>query len=104
MIRKAFTMKVFPDKKEEYSKRHNSIWEELKEVLKTHGVSNYSIFMDPDSDILFGYAEIQCEDQWNAIAKTTICRKWWSFMADCMVTNSDKSPVSKALKEVFYLE
>jgi L-rhamnose mutarotase len=40
MIRKAFVMKVAPGRDEEYRRRHNPIWTELKEVLKAHGVSN----------------------------------------------------------------
>lgn len=104
MIRKAFKMKVFPNKKEEYTKRHNPIWDDLKEVLHAHGVSNYSIFMDSESDDLFGYAEIDSESQWTAIATTDVCKKWWDFMTDCMETNSDNSPISTELTEVFHLD
>ncbi len=97
-------MNVFADKKEEYVKRHNPIWKELKEVLKNHGVFNYSIFLDSETGVLFGYAEINSEAQWDAIADTAICKKWWAFMADCMETNTDKSPTSNELTEVFYLD
>lgn len=103
MIRKAFKMKVFPDKVEEYEKRHNPIWKELEAVLKEQGVHNYSIFLDVDSNALFGYAEIESEEKWNAIAETDICKKWWSYMADLMETNEDSSPVSSDLKSVFHL-
>lgn len=104
MIRKAFKMKVFPNKIEEYIKRHNPIWDDLKEVLHNHGVSNYSIFLDSESDVLFGYAEIDSESQWNSIATTEVCKKWWDFMSDCMETNSDNSPISKGLTEMFHLD
>lgn len=97
-------MKVFQDKKKEYTKRHNPIWDELKGVLQMHGVSNYSIFIDPETQIIFGYAEITSEEKWNAIAETAICKKWWSFMSDCMETNLDMSPVSKELTEIFHLD
>lgn len=103
MIRKAFKMKVYPDKIEEYIKRHNPIWKELQEALKKHGVHNYSIFLDSESHSLFGYAELESEEKWNAIANTQICEDWWAHMADLMETNSDNSPVSVDLKEVFYL-
>ena len=67
-IRKAFVMSVNPGAEEEYEKRHNSIWPELEKVLKDHGVSNYSIFLHPEKHQLFGYAEIENEEQWAAIA------------------------------------
>ena len=54
MIRKAFKMKIYADKKEVYIKRHRPIWEQLQIVLKVHGVSNYSLFLDDETHILFG--------------------------------------------------
>jgi len=103
MIRKAFKMKIYADKKEEYIKRHNPIWEDLQKVLKTQGVSNYSLFLDEETNILFGYAEIEDEQKWNEIANTEICKKWWNFMADCMETNPDNSPKSSNLSAVFHI-
>ncbi|WP_299665993.1 L-rhamnose mutarotase [uncultured Polaribacter sp.] len=103
MIRKGFKMKLYSDKKEEYIRRHNPIWEELQEVLKSHGVSNYSLFLDNETNVLFGYAELKDEQKWQEIANTTICRKWWSFMADCMETNPDNSPKSSNLEAIFHI-
>ena len=104
MIRKGFVMQVFPDKHKEYEDRHNPIWEELHAVLKAHGVTNYSIFLNITSNQLFGYAEIENEDQWNQIAHTVICKKWWKYMADLMPSNLDSSPISEGLKEVFHID
>ena len=104
MIRKAFKMKVYPNSIEEYAKRHNPIWKELEEVLKKHGVHNYSIFLDHETHILFGYAELESEEKWNAIADTQICKDWWVHMAGLMETNENNSPVSTDLEQVFYLK
>jgi L-rhamnose mutarotase len=103
MIRKAFVMSVNPGAEAEYERRHRPIWEELAEVLKSHGVSNYSIFLHPETNQLFGYAEIESEARWNAIAQTGICQKWWRHMSDLMPSNPDHSPVSLELREVFHL-
>lgn len=43
-------------------------WPELEKVLKDHGVSNYSIFLHPETRQLFGYAEIENEEQWASAA------------------------------------
>ena len=104
MIRKAFLMKVNADAHEEYERRHRPIWTDLEAVLKSHGVSNYSIFLDKQTDQLFGYAEIESEDLWAKIAATEECRRWWAFMKDVMPTNKDDSPVSVELSEVFHLD
>jgi len=104
MIRKAFLMSVNPDSHDEYKRRHRPIWEELKAVLKNHGVSNYSIFLDDNTSQLFGYAEIESEELWAAIANTDECKRWWAYMKDVMPTNPDSSPVSRDLREVFHLD
>lgn len=104
MIRKAFLMKVNPDAHEEYERRHRPIWAELEEVLKNHGVSNYSIFLEMETNQLFGYVEIESEKLWNQIAETDECKRWWNFMKDVMSVNSDNSPISVELKEVFHLD
>ncbi len=104
MIRKAFKMKVYPDKIEEYAKRHNPIWPQLQKVLKDYGVHNYSIFLDEETYFLFGYAEIESETKWHTIADTEICKKWWKHMVDLMDTNGDDSPVSSDLKHLFFME
>jgi len=103
MIRKAFKMKVHQDKIEEYTQKHNPIWPELKKVLKDHGVHNYSIFLDSETYSLFGYAEIESEEKWNAISETQICKRWWTHMTPLMETNADESPVSIDLTNVFYM-
>lgn len=103
MIRKAFVMKLKSGCQDEYERRHNPIWPELQQVLKSHGVSNYSIFLDRSSDNLFAYAEIESEDQWAKIATTDECRRWWLHMKELMLTNFDDSPVAVTLDEVFHL-
>jgi len=102
MIRKAFVMQVHPGQQAEYQRRHNPIWPELAEVLRAHGVHNYSIFLHPATHQLFGYVEIESEERWAAIAQTPVCQKWWAYMSDIMPSNPDNSPVSTELQEVFH--
>lgn len=103
MIRKSFIMQVKPHCHQEYKKRHDNIFPDLINVLKNHGVHNYSIFLDEQRDLLFAYVEIESEEHWNNIANTRECQKWWKYMCDIMLTNSDNSPISQQLEQVFYL-
>ncbi|WP_231570876.1 L-rhamnose mutarotase [Vibrio jasicida] len=103
LIRKAFVMQLNEECKAEYKKRHDEIWPELVDVLKSHGGHNYSIFLHEGTNQLFGYVEIENEDRWQQVAETKACQKWWSFMQDIMATNSDNSPQSIQLDSVFYL-
>ena len=103
MIRKAFLMSVNPGQATEYERRHRPIPAELAAVLTAHGVHNYSIFLHPETRQLFGYAEIEDEARWAAIAQTPECRRWWKVMGDIMPANPDSSPVASDLREVFHL-
>ena len=103
MIRKAFRMYVNPDAHAEYERRHQPIWEELETTLKEHGVLSYSIFLEPESNQLFAYAEIESEERWAAIAETDVCQRWWAQMSDVMPSSVDHSPISTDLKEVFHI-
>ena len=73
-------------------------------ALKAQGDHNYSIFHDPVTDVLFGYAEIEDEGRWQAIARTDVCRRWWAHMRDIMPANPDNSPVARDVREVFHLD
>ena len=103
-IRKAFIMYLNPGCEAEYKQRHDNIWPEMHALLRSHGVSNYSISLCTETNQLFAYAEVANEDQWQRIANTDECRKWWEHMSDIMKTNGDNSPVATDLKEVFYME
>jgi L-rhamnose mutarotase len=104
MVRKAFRMSVNAGQEAEYERRHNPIWRELEDTLVRHGVRTYTIFLDPVTRDLFGYAEIDSEERWNAIAATEVCRRWWRHMKEVMPANPDDSPVSSELREVFHIE
>ncbi len=103
MIKKAVRMKLYPGLKKEYAKRHQQLWPEMKEMLKTHGVRSYSIFYDAETDFLFGYLEIEEEERWRQTANTKINRQWWDYMAEMMETNPDHSPITIDLEKVFEL-
>jgi len=103
-MRKSFKMKLYEGQEKEYKKRHNELWPEMKEMIHEYGGKNYSIFLDKETNILYGYIEIENAELWDESANTEICKKWWAYMADIMETNPDNSPVSINLEEVFHLD
>ena len=104
MQRLAFKMKLNTGQKEAYKKRHDELWPELKRLLKDNGVSEYSIFFDEETSILFAFQKVSGEGGSQDLANNEIVKKWWDFMADIMEVNPDNSPVSIPLEEVFYLK
>ncbi len=106
MIRKAVLFQAKPDMATEYERRHNPIWPELEKALTEYGARNYSIFLHEKTNMLFGYVEIEDEERFQRIAETEVCQRWWSYMAEVLVCESDDSPKGKeeGLREVFHLD
>ena len=97
-------MKLKPGCEVEYEKRHRAIWPELVKLLKEIGVSDYYIFWDKETNLLFAVQEQGGESGSQDLGTNPIVKKWWDYMADIMDVNPDNSPVSIPLKEVFYME
>ena len=104
MVRTGFKMFLYPGMAEEYEKRHNALWDEMKDMIHEYGGRNYSIYLDKETNVLYGYLEVESEEQWAKSADTPINRKWWDYMADIMETNEDNSPVCIDLTPVFHLD
>ena len=103
MIHRAFTMKLFPGFEEEYKKRHQNLWPDLKDLLKKSGVREYYIYLDERSLTLFGVMQVEDPALLEGLPDHPVMKKWWAYMKDIMDTNPDNSPVSAPLTEVFYL-
>lgn len=103
MTRLAFKMKLFPGAEIEYQRRHDELWPELEALLKQYGISDYSIFLDSETHILFGVLKVTDPANMDKLPNEPVMKKWWAYMKDIMESNADNSPVSVPLKDVFYL-
>ncbi len=103
MERIAFKMKLLPGSAEEYKKRHDEIWPRLVILLKETGISDYSIFLDEETNVLFGVLKADKISELDKLPQNLIMQEWWNYISDIMETNADSSPVSTSLRDVFYL-
>ena len=90
---------------EEYCRRHDEIWPELVKVLKSAGISNYTIW-NVDHE-LFGYYECEKGIDFSSKiqAESPIVNKWNEYTKDVMVMEMD--PITGAqpkLIKVFELD
>lgn len=99
----AFRMNLSPGQAAEYEKRHDEIFPELAAALKDAGISDYSIWHDPDSDHLFGILTRSDDHRMAELPGTEIMKRWWAHMADIMETESNNVPTQVPLKRVFLL-
>ena len=101
--RYAFRMKLNPGMEAEYRRRHDEIWPELVDLLHKAGVSDYAIYLDEETNILFGVLIRKPNHGMAALPDHPVMKNWWVHMADIMATNADNSPVSVDLKPVFHM-
>ena len=99
----AFKMRLNPGCRAEYIRRHDEIWPELVALLKDAGVSDYSIHLDAETNILFGVLWRKDGHGMDALPSHPVMQKWWAHMADIMETQADNEPVATPLETVFHM-
>lgn len=105
MERFAWKGQIKAGKIDEYKKRHDEIWPQLKQLLKDAGISNYTIWTD--GELLFGYYECEKGVAYAESVQTSspLVDKWNEYMDDILIF--EKQSVSDAqpkLQQVFCLE
>jgi L-rhamnose mutarotase len=89
---------------DEYIKRHDEIWPEMKEMLHAAGIRNYTIWNVGNE--LFGYYECDSIAEAGRIqAESEVNARWDQYMKDVMI--AEKDPVTGAqplMKQVFFFD
>lgn len=104
MERFGFKMLLNAGMADEYKRRHDEIFPELLALLSNAGITDYSIFLDEETNILFGVMWRSKNHQMSGLSSTDIVKKWWSHMADIMATNDKNEPLSQDLRLVFHMD
>ena len=104
MTRHGFKMKLKPGNQAEYKRRHDEIWPELVDLLRAHGLRDYHIFHDEETDILFAVQHRTDDATPDELRKDPLMKRWFAHMGDIMETNEDGSPVMTPLVEVFHMD
>ena len=99
----AFKMKLNPGCEAEYKNRHTAIWPELETLLRDAGISDYSIHLDRETDILFAVLWRSADHTMNKLPLHPVMQRWWAHMADIMATEPDNKPLVTELETVFHL-
>ena len=102
MEKYAWKAKIVDGALDEYVKRHNEIWDEMKDVLEKAGIVNYTIWNVGNE--LFGYYECQMgiEHATRVQRESPVVDRWNEYMKDILIMELD--PVTGAqpqLKKVF---
>ena len=93
---------LLPGMRDEYVRRHDEIWPEMKETLAQAGIVNYTIWRCGDE--LFGYYECEKGAAYAAKvqAESPVVDRWNEYMRDVMVMDFDpETGTAVALENVF---
>lgn len=104
MQRICFTLRVRPERLEEYRERHREVWPEMQAALRESGWKDYSLFLRADG-LLIGY--LKCESfaaAQDAMTARDVNTRWQNDMAPFFVNDGRPDSMMQAVDEVFHLE
>ena len=97
MLRAGFAMQLKPGNKAEYKRRHDEIWPELNELLRTSGISDYTIFLEEASLQLFAVQKLADNHTTDQLSQNPLVKKWCEYMSDIVLMDSSGNPISTPL-------
>lgn len=103
MERYAFRMRLRPGKEADYERRHDAIWPELVDLLHSTGISDYSIFLDRETLMLFGVLTRTAGHGMDDLPGSPLMQRWWAHMADIMEVAADNAPIAVPLVPLFHM-
>jgi L-rhamnose mutarotase len=103
MEKYAFKMQLNPGQEAEYRRRHDALWPELADLLRAAGVRDYSIHLDPETNVLFGLLSRPDGHGMADLPSHPVMQKWWAYMADIMLTHPSNEPVAMPLRLMFHM-
>lgn len=105
MRRVCFLLKVHPGRLEEYERRHEEVWPEMRAALREAGWHNYSLFSSGDGTII-GYLETDDFDAAReAMARVEVNTRWQAAMAPFFQGIDGKPDEAMSpLREIFHLD
>ena len=106
MRRVCFTLRVRPDRLEEYRRRHAAVWPQMLTALREAGWHDYSLFL-ADDGLLVGYFLTEDLDaSIAAMQATDVNRRWQAEMAPFFEELPGGRPDTsmRVLDEVFNLD
>ena len=89
MEKYAWKAKIVDGALEEYVRRHDAIWDEMKSVLDEAGIVNYTIWNVGNE--LFGYYECKKGVEYAAQvqSESPVVERWNEYMKDILIMEMD---------------
>ncbi len=89
MEKYAWRARIKEGTEDEYVRRHDALWDEMRAVLCEAGIENYTIWRDGND--LFGYYECRLGIEWatKVQAESPVVARWNEYMKDILIMDTD---------------
>ena len=103
--RVCFTMRLKPDRVDDYLAAHETVWPEMLGALRETGWSNYSLFVDKANALVIGYLETDdFERSLAGMARLPVNDRWQAGMAEFFAADVEPDRTMEQLTEYFHLD
>lgn len=109
MQRMGMVIGLAPGKAAEYKRLHAAVWPEILELISACNITNYSIYLKEQENLLFGYWEYVGEDfeaDMRKMADNPRNKEWWSVCMPCQrpLETRVEGEWWAMMEEVFHLD
>ncbi|CAN0302796.1 unnamed protein product [Phaeothamnion confervicola] len=98
----AFCLRVRPGCEDEYKRRHDEIWPEMRAMMQDAGLLHYEIHLRREDGLLFAFVVRRRDHAMDSFRANPVWRRWQAYMADILVQDGD-GPLRMPLERVFRL-
>jgi L-rhamnose mutarotase len=97
----AFVLTIQPGRIDEYKRRHNEIWPEMRAALKASGILYYDIYLNEPASQVFGVV-LRAWPADPTAPEDPVILRWRAYMSDVLVMEGDR-PRRTPMERVFHL-
>lgn len=98
----AFALRLMPGAMEEYKRRHDALWPEMRAMLLGVGILRYEIYLHEESGLLFAHIERRKDHRMDTIVNNPVSQRWQKHM-EGLIAQEDGRPVRDVLPLMFRL-
>jgi L-rhamnose mutarotase len=102
--RVCFTMRLKPERVDDYLAAHEAVWPEMLDALRETGWADYSLFVDREAALVVGYLETDdFEGAVAAMNERDVNARWQATMAGFFAEEAAPDSTLKRLDQYFHL-
>ena len=104
MKRKSFKMYLKKGCEEEYAKRYNALWPDLKALFQEAGIIDFSIYFDKETNSLYAFQILEKNASEEYLKENIVMQKWEEYFSDIIQSNAKNQPIVLPLEEIFHID